>query len=135
MPLARGYSRKIISENVRRERRRGRKAPQAVAIAYDEARRSWRSRHPHGPFPRILTRRLNPGGSMLPILAVGAGLVWWATRQQTTTNSPCLNAGESSIPTGEPCTKADGSRGMQYSVRPNCLPGCPCPQFIRLECR
>lgn len=40
MPVKSGYSRKTISENIRRERRAGRPERQAVAIALDVARRA-----------------------------------------------------------------------------------------------
>jgi len=38
MPLKRGYSRKTIAENIRREIRAGRSPKQAAAIAYSVAR-------------------------------------------------------------------------------------------------
>ncbi len=40
MPLKRGSSRKVISENIRREIRAGRPQKQAVAIAFDVARKA-----------------------------------------------------------------------------------------------
>lgn len=40
MPLERGSSRMVVSENIRREMRAGKKQKQAVAIALAQARRS-----------------------------------------------------------------------------------------------
>lgn len=40
MPLKKGWSRRTIVENIRTEVRAGRPQKQAVAIAYNEARRS-----------------------------------------------------------------------------------------------
>ena len=40
MPLKMGYSRKTVSENIRRERAAGRPQKQAVAIAMSVARKS-----------------------------------------------------------------------------------------------
>lgn len=40
MPLKRGYSKKTIAENIRREIRAGRPTRQAVAIAYSVARKA-----------------------------------------------------------------------------------------------
>ena len=40
MPLKRGYSKKTISENIRREIRAGKPQKQAVAIAFETARKS-----------------------------------------------------------------------------------------------
>lgn len=42
MPLARGSSRKTVSENIARERKAGRSAKQAAAIAYSQARKTAR---------------------------------------------------------------------------------------------
>ena len=40
MPLAKGHSKEVISENIRRLRHEGRPEKQAIAIAYSEAGRS-----------------------------------------------------------------------------------------------
>jgi len=40
MPLRKGYGRKTISENIRREIKAGRSPAQAAAIAYSSARKS-----------------------------------------------------------------------------------------------
>ena len=40
MPLKKGSSKKVISENIRREIRSGKKKAQAVAIAYNKAGKS-----------------------------------------------------------------------------------------------
>ena len=39
MPLKKGNSKKVISENIATERRAGRPEKQAIAIAYSEARK------------------------------------------------------------------------------------------------
>jgi hypothetical protein len=44
MPLKRGYSRKTISSNIRREMHRGRPQKQAIAIALSTARKAKRAR-------------------------------------------------------------------------------------------
>ena len=45
MPLKKGYSQKTISENIARERRADKPRNQAIAIAYDVARRAKRKRN------------------------------------------------------------------------------------------
>ncbi len=40
MPLKKGYSKKVISQNVAKEKRSGKKTEQAVAIALNSARES-----------------------------------------------------------------------------------------------
>ena len=40
MPLKKGSSKKVISENIRREIRSGKKKAQAIAIAYNKAGKS-----------------------------------------------------------------------------------------------
>jgi len=44
MPLKRGSTRKVISENIRKEIAAGKPQKQAVAIALSEARRTGKSR-------------------------------------------------------------------------------------------
>lgn len=49
MPLRRGKSKKVVSENIATERRAGRPEKQAVAIAFSEARETYRkARKKHG---------------------------------------------------------------------------------------
>jgi hypothetical protein len=40
MPLTKGYSKKVVSENIKREMNSGRPQKQSVAIALDAARRA-----------------------------------------------------------------------------------------------
>lgn len=55
-PLRRGWSREVISDNIRYMIDKGAAQDQAVAASLSSARKSYRSRHPRGAFPRHLQR-------------------------------------------------------------------------------
>ena len=57
MPLKRGWSPDVIAQNVQMLRREGREADQAVAIAYNQARESFKARNPGKPLPKHLRKR------------------------------------------------------------------------------
>ena len=50
-PLKRGYSEKVVSDNIATEVKNGKSQKQAAAIALTTARKEYRKRHPSGPFP------------------------------------------------------------------------------------
>jgi len=54
MPLKRGWSPDVIARNVQMLRREGFEADQAVAIAYNQARESFKARNPGKPLPKHL---------------------------------------------------------------------------------
>jgi hypothetical protein len=62
MPLVHGHSPTAIATNIARERHAGASEAQAVAIAYERARRDWRARHPRGPYPAHLRGLRRPRG-------------------------------------------------------------------------
>lgn len=53
-PLVHGYSHHAIGKNIGIELKHGKPRAQAVAIAFDEARKAFRSRHPGKPLPSHL---------------------------------------------------------------------------------
>ena len=59
-PTRRGYSREAISELIGTEIEAGKPQDVAAAIAYEQARRSWRAEHGRAPYPDYLRRRKNP---------------------------------------------------------------------------
>lgn len=59
-PLERGYSRAAIGRNIEIEREHGRPAAQAAAIAYREARDTFRAEHPGKRLPASIRRKRNP---------------------------------------------------------------------------
>ena len=54
MPLTEGYSRQTISRNIAEMVRSGHPRDQAVAAAYETARRAFRERNPGKPLPDYL---------------------------------------------------------------------------------
>lgn len=54
MPLRHGYSETTLRANIAREIRSGREPKQAEAIAFAEARKAWRARHPRARLPAYL---------------------------------------------------------------------------------
>ncbi len=78
MPLRRGSSRDVISENIRTERRAGKPEKQAIAIAYSEARRTGggaRTEHCHAPMQKGRTCGLPKGHR-------GGHRSWWSLRRR-----------------------------------------------------
>lgn len=59
-PLTRGWSRQVISQNIRKMVREGYPQKQAVAASLDTARTSYRARHSRGAYPRHLQYQKNP---------------------------------------------------------------------------
>ncbi len=65
-PLKRGWSRPVVSDNISLMMHEGYAQDQAVAASLDNARRSYRDRHPRKALPAHLRRRTpNPGGKVL----------------------------------------------------------------------
>jgi len=57
MPLKKGYSEKTIRENIRELVESGRSQEQAVAIAYQVARKAFKKRNPGKPLPARLKEK------------------------------------------------------------------------------
>jgi|GEM_PF-692501 hypothetical protein len=57
MPLKKGYSKKTIDWNIAEMIRAGRSKEQAVAAAYDNARRAFKKSNPGKALPAHLRRR------------------------------------------------------------------------------
>jgi hypothetical protein len=83
-PLKRGYSRRTVSGNIRRERRAGKPGKQAVAMSLGSARRSYKKRHPKKALPKRL-RRKNPDEFEIVCLKRGVLSYWnginWGDRK------------------------------------------------------
>lgn len=58
-PLKQGYSRKTFNDNVSLMMKEGYQKNQALRIAYDTARKSYRKRYPKGALPEWLRERKN----------------------------------------------------------------------------
>lgn len=58
MPLIKGYSRKVISENVSREVKRGTPRKQAIAIALETARRTARKKGKTSEAKKLAIKRI-----------------------------------------------------------------------------
>jgi hypothetical protein len=57
VPLIAGFSPSSIADNIATEVRAGKPVAQAVAIAYENARKAWHEAHPRKPLPARLRRR------------------------------------------------------------------------------
>lgn len=64
MPLRRGWSREVIGGNISEMVDEGYSREQAIAASLDSARKSYRSRHPSGPYPRHIRKRSRPNPPM-----------------------------------------------------------------------
>lgn len=76
-PLKAGYSRAVVSDNIRKMVREGYPQDQAVAASLASARRSYRSRHPRGRFPgHLAPPRANARSSKKPRVGRGVRAEW-----------------------------------------------------------